>query len=309
MKTDNSPKRRAGTARPTNGTGRARCLYSAVGVLNVLLALIATLSVHADEPITNVMSSVVSYQYPEDFSSAVLTNGGAMSAMVSYQYLEWPGDDVLGLVSSRTASYFYGGTQMTVVVTNRVPTDSETTALNLFPRPTPSQLKAFDGALFTTNAVASLDPNRMTVVLTHGWNSSPNEWATNMAAWIRSGIATTPNIVAWDWSILASNATDNPGTPAAQTQDQGAALAEALLVNLGPDYAQPIHFIGHSLGTLVNARAANYLHGDQLANEDVSPAPWAATNTQMTLFDEASYATGVYSQQFWTIMLKILKDQ
>src|ERR1035437_1147984 len=92
------------------------------------LALIAALflqllPVFADDVITNIMSSIVSYQYSEDFSSgaltnggiisplvsyqyledfgsAALTNGGIMSPLVSYQYYEWPGNDVLQLDSS-----------------------------------------------------------------------------------------------------------------------------------------------------------------------------------------------------------------
>ncbi len=85
---------------------------------------------------------------------------------------------------------------------------------------------------------------------------------------------------------------DAPGIPEQQTGDQGRALGQALLLKLGASYSQPIQFIGHSLGTLVNASAANYLHGDQWAQENVSPTPWPGTNTLMTLFDEAEVARG-----------------
>jgi hypothetical protein len=99
------------------------------------LALIAALflqllPVFADDVITNVMSPIVSYQYSEDFSSEVLTNGGVISPFVSYQYLEdfssaaltnggimspivsyqyyeWPGDGILNLQSSPVVSYYY----------------------------------------------------------------------------------------------------------------------------------------------------------------------------------------------------------
>jgi hypothetical protein len=40
------------------------------------------------------------------------------------------------------------------------------------------------------------------------------------------------------------------------TQDAGAKLADLLIERLGPGYDQPIHFIGHSLGAVVNAHAA-----------------------------------------------------
>src|ERR1017187_9342379 len=76
------------------------------------LALIAALflqlvPVFADDVITNVMSPIVSYQYSEDFSSAALTNGGIISPIVSYQYYEWPGNDILSLLSSPVVSYYY----------------------------------------------------------------------------------------------------------------------------------------------------------------------------------------------------------
>ena len=40
------------------------------------------------------------------------------------------------------------------------------------------------------------------------------------------------------------------------TQDAGAVLADLLMERLGPGYQYPIHFIGHSLGAVVNAYAA-----------------------------------------------------
>src|ERR1039457_4021414 len=180
---------------------------------------------------------------------------------------------------------------LTVVQTNRTPTTAEITPL-LAALPTPSQLMAFHGGIFTTN-LASIDPNQMTVVLTHGWRDDPYSWATSMANLIHNNLPSpSPNIMAWDWSLTAKSAPDDPGIPAAQTGDQGRALGEKLLLTLGANYSKPIHFVGHSLGTLVNASAANYLQGTNWANEDESPTPWLATNMQMTLFDEAEVATG-----------------
>jgi RTX calcium-binding nonapeptide repeat (4 copies) len=40
------------------------------------------------------------------------------------------------------------------------------------------------------------------------------------------------------------------------TQEAGKVLADLLIKRLGPGYAHPIHFIGHSLGAVVNAHAA-----------------------------------------------------
>ena len=76
-----------------------------IGMVAALLW--ASLPVFADDVITNLMSPVVSYQYPENFSTAALTNGGIMSPIASYQYFEWPGNGVLNLQSSSTASYYY----------------------------------------------------------------------------------------------------------------------------------------------------------------------------------------------------------
>jgi hypothetical protein len=256
--------------------------------------------------ITNVMSPIVSYQYPEDFSSAALTNGGIMSPIASYQYYEWPGAGILNLQSSPVVSYYYqflNAPPLTIIPTNRTPTVAEITPL-LAALPTTSQLLAYHGGIFTTN-LASVDPNQATIILTHGWiptlagiDLDPPvgvaSWPTTLAAKLRAN-GVTGNIVAWDWSSVARSPVDTPGIPEQQTGDQGQILGERLLLALGTKYSQPIQFIGHSLGTLVNASSANYLHGDRWAQENVSPTPWPGTNAVMTLFDEAEVARGVNS--------------
>ena len=98
---------------------------------------------------------------------------------------------------------------------------------------------------------------------------------------------------------MARSPEDAPGIPEQQTGDQGQILGEKLLLALGASYSKPIQFIGHSLGTLVNGYAANYLHGDRWARENVSPFPWPGTNTLMTLFDEAEVARGFNSIWPW----------
>ena len=63
----------------------------------------------SSESLTNggVISPFVSYQYLQDFSTAALTNGGIMSPIISYQYYEWPGNGILQLAGSLPVSYFY----------------------------------------------------------------------------------------------------------------------------------------------------------------------------------------------------------
>ncbi len=170
--------------------------------------------------------------------------------------------------------------------TFQIPTTAESTPAIVFP-PSPSQLKTYVAGDFASNI--PLNPNRMTIVLTHGWNSSPNEWALGLANSISTHVAVpTPNIVAWEWTNAASasfpcfSITGKDLRAAAlRTPEQGRALATNLRAALGANYSQPIHFIGHSLGTLVNAKAADDLHAHGFA-----PA-----NTHMTLFDEAEAAT------------------
>ena len=64
--------------------------------------------------------------------------------------------------------------------------------------------------------------------------------------------------VIWDDAYQASTAPQRTSDLAAWEKYPNAAEAVALRVVrlLGNDYAEPIHFIGHSLGTAVNARAA-----------------------------------------------------
>ena len=262
----------------------------------VVAFFLPLLSALAADVITNVMSPIVSYQYLEDFGSAALTNGGIISPIVSYQYCEWPGDGILNLQSSPVVSYYYqflDAPLLNIFPTSWTPTTAESTPAFLLTPPAQSQLETFVGGAFITNSPFPLNTNRMTIVLTHGWNSNPDEWATNMATLILNNITPAPNAVAWDWRWTAKATL--PGTAAAQTPNQGIALAQSLANALGLNYSQRIHFVGHSLGTLVNAYAANFLQGTNWASEPVSSTPWLAANVQMTLFDEAEAATDITS--------------
>jgi hypothetical protein len=174
-----------------------------------------------------------------------------------------------------------------------------------------SRLLVYDGAKFGMD-MSLIDPAKMTIVLTHGWYGigfCPNsnvastpfstdvqtDWTVTMANQLAAEGITKEiaNIVAWDWRY-ASMGCMLP--PEENTPGQGESLGKDLQAVLGTSYAQPIHFLGHSLGTLVNAAAANYVHGDTTAQQDVSSNPWAGLPMHMTLFDEAEVAS-LASQQ------------
>lgn len=154
------------------------------------------------------------------------------------------------------------------------------------------QLRVFVSGRFQSGI--PLDRAKMTIVLTHGYNSSSDDWPTTMAGQLVAA-QVDANICAWDWRDGARN---NPNIPVLRNLDpfsiswgaplQGEALGISLYDTLGSDYSHPIHFIGHSLGTLVNAAAANYLHGD--APNVNPPTRWLATRTHMTLLDDAKAA-------------------
>lgn len=151
---------------------------------------------------------------------------------------------------------------------------------NLTGPPTPNQLKVWNGTQFVSGLSLSL--NRPTVIMTHGYIASPNDWAVNMASRMSDALAvigTNANLVAWDWSSVSH---DLPGLAYSHTPAQGEALGKALADSL-PGYARPVHFIGHSLGALVNARAANYLH-------EKNSASFPPSRTHMTVLDNAVLA-------------------
>lgn len=363
----------------------------AIGALSVLFARFAV----ADDVITNVMSPIVSYQFPDDFNSQALTNGGISSPIVSYQYFEWPGDSILQLLSSPPVSYYYqiGSEGAPILLHGRL-TDASGAALPdatvsamvgltpaaqattdasgayQFPSlgagvyvltasaaghqgslrvltlgaataqqdfqlavlpaapsvrqttrqppasftqppvgPMGSTLRVFDGAQFAAITPANApSPNLMTIVLTHGWipeylgvelAKGVEGWPTEMAAELRTNGMTpaVANILAWDWRYAA----EGPYAMDENAPGQGVALGLALQAVLGTGYSKPIHFLGHSLGALVNAAAANYLHGDHPADtqQPVSATPWLASPMHMTLFDQAEASWAVFGPLEW----------
>ena len=148
-----------------------------------------------------------------------------------------------------------------------------------------SALLFFDGTRFVPDTTPTrLDATKMTVVLTHGWNSSPSAWAAGMATALKDkGLLPFVNIVAWDWNKAANQLLP----PEEKTPKQGVALGKMLYTALGSGYLKQVHFMGHSLGAVVNAAAANYLHGDGEGRQDRASLPWSSARTHLTLFDEA----------------------
>jgi uncharacterized delta-60 repeat protein len=198
------------------------------------------------------------------------------------------------VVSDPYGSKTSAGAQLTVssplvlVETSLAPTVAMSTPAFLVSCLTsPSQLRTFVGGSFTTGG--TLAPGKRTIVLTHGWipavgpvrlTGGIGGWPTEIAQTLVSH-RVDANIVAWDWGCAARSFPCNPGKAAGETQIQGPALGQALSAALGANYSHEIHFIGSSLGTLVNAPAANYLHSHGF--------DWRKTH--MTLFDEAEIAT------------------
>ena len=198
-------------------------------------------------------------------------NAGGYSVIVTNAY---------GSVTSAVAQLTVF-TNLVVTQTNRAPTTNEIGQPTI-PTDT-NHFKVYTNGMFKSGV--ALNPNKMTVVLTHGWRGNPNDWAAYTAQIIQQRIGVNAvNIVAWDWSRSNEAGTvfsiSGLQLAAMRTQGQGVFLGKNLITALGSNYSQRIHFLGHSLGTLVNAAAANYVHTNGFS--------WS--NTQMTLCDEAEAA-------------------
>ncbi len=114
--------------------------------------------------------------------------------------------------------------------------------------------------------VVDFDPSRPTVIITHGWQPVPitgdPSWVGDMADQITD---ITPNLhdvnviqVYWDDAKTLLATAEALRSATAQVAYQGRLLATELAV-LGGNFENGIQFIGHSLGTHVNAYAAHWL--------------------------------------------------
>ena len=110
-----------------------------------------------------------------------------------------------------------------------------------------------------------LTPDRPTIVLTHGLEADPASLWTGFSATpgaqaghiLNNLLGQEINIVQFLWGEGLQGFSSSAYSAALPyTQDAGTWLADRLIESLGPDYQHPIHFIGHSLGAVVNAYAA-----------------------------------------------------
>ena len=131
-----------------------------------------------------------------------------------------------------------------------------------------------------------VDRSKKTIVMTHGWNSSSDKWPRDMSNNLREKYDNCINILAWDWR---DDAHDLLSYAKSRTCNQGEALGAELLCVLGGNYSETIHFIGHSLGTMVNCHAADFLHGDAKSTE-AALFKYDPARTHITLLDEAEVA-------------------
>ncbi|MCC6232586.1 MAG: hypothetical protein IT580_08075 [Verrucomicrobiales bacterium] len=75
-------------------------------------------------------------------------------------------------------------------------------------------------------------------------------------------------------------------------------MGKALYGVFGAAYRQPVHFLGHSLGTLVTSYAVDYLHGTARSEHEVASPVWDSARTQVTLFDDAAIAKLIANESF-----------
>jgi hypothetical protein len=143
--------------------------------------------------------------------------------------------------------------------------------------------------------------SRPTVVVTHGW-AGPNEKSSVVpkmpcelvAALLDAGVTARANVAWWEWVPESID----PGGPwpthaaARAEHTQGDALAGRLAVRLGlttssSSFSQTIHFVGFSLGSVVNRVAAETL----ISRYKVDPS-----RIHVTILDAP---TGIRSTPLW----------
>ena len=118
-------------------------------------------------------------------TSVQFANAGGYSVVVTNAY---------GSVTSAVAQLTVF-TNLVFTQTNRAPKNTKSAANHSH---RPNHFKVFTNGTFQSGI--AMNPNKMTVVLTHGWNGSPSDWAAYTAQIIQQRIGVNAvNIVAWDW--------------------------------------------------------------------------------------------------------------
>lgn len=137
-------------------------------------------------------------------------------------------------------------------------------------------------AIVSADIRGIIDPAKPTIVMTHGlscvgddedgklWTGFGDKQAGQL---LSTAVGSKVNVLQYTWKDAFKISTSNINPECAPTRaaykearakvhDAGLALAQRLSLLLGPTYNKSIHFIGHSLGTAVNAYAAkSYLAG------------------------------------------------
>ena len=167
-------------------------------------------------------------------------------------------------------------------------------------RPVSGQMRVYEGGQFVEGG--DIDLTKPTVVLTHGWGKGGPKGAfgdaeeNRIASRLAAALDNTANIIAWDWSANSGDSGDPLSFRGAawNTLSEGGALGEALIETLTvgktEGYGQPVHFIGSSLGTLVNAGAANTIHGED------GQTWFDPDKTHVTLLDDAQGPTELFAR-------------
>ena len=123
------------------------------------------------------------------------------------------------------------------------------------------------------------DPNRPTIVLAHGWQPFPavsyGDTPTlfnELSDGFRARLGASVNIVEFHWEAAYTPIFFIAGVTAEVT---GPRLAAEVAAVLPPAYGHPIHLIGHSHGTVVNATALDSLKatGIQVTQVTMLDAP------------------------------------
>ena len=187
----------------------------------------------------------------------------------------------------------------TVTTVSRTLTGTEVRPAPTTNDPDAPVLLRYNGSQFVTD-MSGLNTGRMTVVISHGWVSkdfgdipTALDWAKNLAFLIYNhhpGLAQPPNILVWDWRQKAF--THLPETQTAS--EVGLDLGRKLHGVLGSGYSQHVHFVGHSLGAILNRYACEYAHASFTGNQsrDNPSVGWnsSLTKPHITLLDEAEIA-------------------